>query len=137
MLSSRRSICWWGHSRFRGRTLATAPAPAHKKIPVDSTRSDASDAKIINILTPSLLPTYYFQKSKTIILMQVKALLNKSYFSSGLPRLPIPKLELTCQRYLEALTPLLTQEQLGKTKKIVANFQDGIGTSEYLDFVHN
>ena len=55
------------------------------------------------------LPTYYFQKS--------------------LPRLPIPKLELTCQRYVESLQPLLEELQLRRTEKAVQSFEQGIGRS--------
>lgn len=73
-----------------------------------STTSSSSD---INKIAPSPLPTYYFQKS--------------------LPRLPIPKLELTCQRYLEALKPLITPEQLSRTEKLLSNFQNGVGNSEW------
>ena len=62
-----------------------------------------------NYFKPSLLPTDHFQYS--------------------LPRLPIPKLELTCQRYLTALEPILNNDTKAfeQTKQLVADFQKGDG----------
>lgn len=39
-----------------------------------------------------------------------------------LPKLPIPKLEDTCARYVKALTPLLSEEQLATTRAAVDAF---------------
>lgn len=58
-------------------------------------------------LERSVLPTMHFQKS--------------------LPRLPIPKLEKTCERYLRALEPLVTAEELEKTRAIVNDFKNNEG----------
>lgn len=44
------------------------------------------------------------------------------HFQASLPRLPIPKLEDTSRRYLDAQKPLLTPEQYEKTKKVTENF---------------
>ena len=51
------------------------------------------------------------------------------HFQPSLPRLPIPKLQETCQRYLAALQPLVTPEQYQCTKTIVEEFgrEDGEG----------
>lgn len=59
------------------------------------------------LLQQSLVPTLHFQKS--------------------LPRLPIPRLEKTCQRYLSALEPLVSADQLEQTRKIVNAFRDSEG----------
>lgn len=50
------------------------------------------------------------------------------HFQPSLPRLPIPKLEDTCRRYLNAQKPLLSKEQLEKTMIYVNDFltKDGI-----------
>ena len=45
------------------------------------------------------------------------------HFQDSLPRLPIPKLEETCRRYLDAQKPLLTPEQYEDTKQLVDKFQ--------------
>lgn len=45
------------------------------------------------------------------------------HFQDSLPRLPIPKLEDTCRRYLDAQKPLLTPEQYEDTKQLVEKFQ--------------
>uniref|UniRef100_A0A8C5W636 Carnitine O-palmitoyltransferase 2, mitochondrial n=1 Tax=Leptobrachium leishanense TaxID=445787 RepID=A0A8C5W636_9ANUR len=55
----------------------------------------------------SIVPTMHFQKS--------------------LPRLPIPKLEDTMKRYLNAQTPLLDAEQFSKTEQLAKTFQAGAG----------
>ncbi|XP_051164327.1 carnitine O-palmitoyltransferase 2, mitochondrial-like isoform X2 [Leptopilina boulardi] len=44
------------------------------------------------------------------------------HFQASLPRLPIPKLEDTCQRYLKAQKSLLTDEQFTKTQSYVDEF---------------
>jgi len=40
----------------------------------------------------------------------------------SLPKLPIPELEQTCQRYLQALAPLQTNREHQETKSAVAEF---------------
>ena len=45
------------------------------------------------------------------------------HFQDSLPRLPIPKLEDTCRRYLDSQKPLLTPEQYEDTKQLVEKFQ--------------
>jgi len=49
------------------------------------------------------------------------------HFQPSLPRLPVPPLEKTCERYLNAQTPLLDGEALNHTRKLVADFQAGSG----------
>ncbi|KAF0287165.1 Carnitine O-palmitoyltransferase 2, mitochondrial [Amphibalanus amphitrite] len=48
-------------------------------------------------------------------------------FQASLPRLPIPTIENTCQRYLNAQKPLLTDEQFAHTQDVTLRFQQGIG----------
>ncbi|TDH71310.1 hypothetical protein CCR75_005726 [Bremia lactucae] len=55
----------------------------------------------------TIIPTYHFQKS--------------------LLRLPIPKLEDTLSRYLAAVEPVVSPQQLHDSKRTVAEFQRGIG----------
>lgn len=49
------------------------------------------------------------------------------HFQPSLPRLPIPKLENTCDRYLAAQKPLLTQEKFDRTFKYVTEFKNSEG----------
>ncbi|XP_068139865.1 LOW QUALITY PROTEIN: carnitine O-palmitoyltransferase 2, mitochondrial [Drosophila tropicalis] len=49
------------------------------------------------------------------------------YFQRSLPRLPIPLLENTCQRFLAAVHPLLTPSELGHTQQVITQFREGIG----------
>ncbi|XP_066478949.1 carnitine O-palmitoyltransferase 2, mitochondrial isoform X1 [Tiliqua scincoides] len=55
----------------------------------------------------SLVPTMHYQKS--------------------LPRLPIPKLEDTMRRYLNAQKPLLNDDQFRKTEQLAVSFENGVG----------
>lgn len=59
----------------------------------------------------------YLQKSKVPTM----------HFQPSLPRLPIPPLEATCQRYLNAQLPLLDSNAMENTKKLVSNFQAEAG----------
>lgn len=56
-----------------------------------------------------------------------KSSLPMMHFQKSLPRLPIPALENTCQRYLAALQPLLSTESFLYTQKLVEDFQNGKG----------
>ncbi|XP_020279470.1 carnitine O-palmitoyltransferase 2, mitochondrial [Pseudomyrmex gracilis] len=51
------------------------------------------------------------------------------HFQASLPRLPIPKLEDTCRRYLNAQKPLLTDEEFRNTSSNVSKFLIGEGQS--------
>lgn len=57
----------------------------------------------------------YLQKSPTPML----------HFQPSLPRLPIPKLEKTCERYLASLKPLLNDSDFARTSIIVDQFRQG------------
>lgn len=57
----------------------------------------------------------YLQKSETPML----------HFQPSLPRLPIPKLEKTCERYLAAVKPLLNDSSFASTSAIVDQFRQG------------
>lgn len=55
--------------------------------------------------------------------IELKTKVHTFHFQDSLPRLPIPKLEDTCRRYLDAQKPLLTPEQYENTKRLVDKFQ--------------
>ena len=44
------------------------------------------------------------------------------HFQPSLPRLPIPSLADTCSRYLEAVAPVTSPENLSRTQTAVADF---------------
>ncbi|MEG4395136.1 choline/carnitine O-acyltransferase [Microcoleus sp. BROC3] len=48
-------------------------------------------------------------------------------FQEYLPKLPLPKLSDTCDRYIEMVTPLLSETQLEQTLAAVREFQQGSG----------
>lgn len=57
-----------------------------------------------------------------------KSVLPTDFFQDSLPRLPIPKLDKTCERYLQSLQPIIyNREQFDNTARIVKNFENGIG----------
>lgn len=70
-------------------------------------RRGYSSADSSQYLHRSIVPTMHFQKS--------------------LPRLPIPKLEDTVRRYLNAQKPLLDDDQFRKTEELGRSFEHGIG----------
>ncbi|XP_011638151.1 carnitine O-palmitoyltransferase 2, mitochondrial [Pogonomyrmex barbatus] len=56
------------------------------------------------------------------------------HFQPSLPRLPIPKLEDTCKRYLNAQKPLLNNEELQNTSSCISKFlaNEGQGLQKLL-----
>ncbi|NWY29885.1 CPT2 palmitoyltransferase, partial [Pheucticus melanocephalus] len=70
-------------------------------------RRGYSGAGAAEFLHRSIVPTMHYQKS--------------------LPRLPVPKLEDTIKRYLNAQKPLLNDEQFRKTEELARAFEKGIG----------
>ncbi|KAK7102205.1 carnitine O-palmitoyltransferase 2, mitochondrial-like [Littorina saxatilis] len=72
-----------------------------------SATQSATSSTDRNYLQVSQVPTYHFQKS--------------------LPRLPVPKLEKTCERFLKSLTPLVSAEQHAKTADVLSRFQQNEG----------
>lgn len=48
-------------------------------------------------------------------------------FQSKLPKLPIPELEQTCERYLRALKPLQDEKEHEASKAAVKSFLEGDG----------
>lgn len=48
--------------------------------------------------------------------------MNSYYFQKSLPRLPIPKIEKTLERYLAAQRPILTNEEFKVTKEACDKF---------------
>ena len=56
-----------------------------------------------------------------------RSILPSYYFQDSLPSLPIPTLDVTLQRYLRSLSPLITPEALARTTAIVKDFQGGDG----------
>jgi len=51
---------------------------------------------------------------------------------SKLPKIPVPTLKDTLQRYLVAIEPLVSAEQLAKTKHVVADFESNPAWGPYL-----
>ncbi|XP_053325242.1 carnitine O-palmitoyltransferase 2, mitochondrial [Spea bombifrons] len=72
-----------------------------------------------------LLRAYSAGSSDTEYLQ--KSIVPTMHFQKSLPRLPIPKLEDSIKRYLNAQRPLLDEEQFRKTEQLARDFQNGVG----------
>ncbi|KAJ8975817.1 hypothetical protein NQ317_013748 [Molorchus minor] len=70
-----------------------------------------------NLISKEYADYQFIQKSK----------IPTMHFQQSLPRLPIPKLELTCERYLAAQRPLLINEAYNKTEYNVNQFKNNVG----------
>ncbi|XP_038650305.1 carnitine O-palmitoyltransferase 2, mitochondrial isoform X2 [Scyliorhinus canicula] len=78
-------------------------------------RNSSSSSPDLDYLHKSIVPTNHFQKS--------------------LPRLPIPKLQDTMQRYLTAQRPLLDIDQYRRTEQLAQDFEKGIGNQLHEELV--
>lgn len=56
-----------------------------------------------------------------------ESIVPSDHFQKSLPRLPIPKLEQTCERYLASQAVLQTEEEHAVTQKLVEEFLKGEG----------
>ena len=48
-------------------------------------------------------------------------------FMASLPRMPIPKLEATCARYLDSQRPMLSPADFARTEAAVKEFENDLG----------
>lgn len=80
-----------------------------------------------------MLHCVHSSSSQDLSYIEPKTTVHTFHFQDSLPRLPIPKLEDTCRRYLDAQKPLLTPEQYEDTKQLVDKFQkrEGPGMVKY------
>jgi hypothetical protein len=107
MLRSTEALRLGGKSLTYKPRYNYATEAARRTLAPDPVDTKADEA--YQTLPKSSLPTYYFQKS--------------------LPRLPVPKLELTAQRYLDSAKCILTPEEFTNTENIVKEFQGATGLS--------
>ncbi|XP_053148652.1 spermatogenesis-associated protein 9 isoform X2 [Hemicordylus capensis] len=59
------------------------------------------------------------------------------HFQPSLPRLPIPKLEDTINRYLTAQKPLLNDEEYRNTARFAREFEKGVGKNLHRDLLEH
>ncbi|XP_040216392.1 carnitine O-palmitoyltransferase 2, mitochondrial [Rana temporaria] len=64
-----------------------------------------------------------------------KSIVPTMHFQKSLPRLPIPKLEDTVKKYLNAQQPLLDNDEFRKTEQLALNFQNGVGKQLHEELV--
>lgn len=73
--------------------------------------------QLIRCKTTSSVDYQYLQRSK----------LPTKVFQASLPRLPIPLLEKSCERYLTALRPIVNEDTFKRTEGIVNKFRSTVG----------
>ncbi|XP_041063653.1 carnitine O-palmitoyltransferase 2, mitochondrial isoform X1 [Carcharodon carcharias] len=91
---------------------------------VASTLSRASRCILIRSSSSSPDPDYLH-----------KSIVPTNHFQNSLPRLPIPKLQDTMQRYLTAQKPLLDNDQYRRTEQLAEDFEKGIGKQLHEELV--
>ncbi|XP_078074597.1 carnitine O-palmitoyltransferase 2, mitochondrial [Mustelus asterias] len=64
-----------------------------------------------------------------------RSIVPTNHFQKSLPRLPIPKLQETMQRYLTAQKPLLDNDQYRRTEQLAQDFEKGIGNQLHEELV--
>lgn len=87
------------------QVMARSPANS-KHMPIvlrSMATASSSQTDSYQYLQCSKLPTLYFQKS--------------------LPRLPIPLVDKSCERFLTAVQPITTPEEFSETQQIVEKFR--------------
>ncbi|XP_072129927.1 carnitine O-palmitoyltransferase 2, mitochondrial isoform X4 [Mobula birostris] len=95
----------------RARVAITVRAPVGGR----SLQRPSSSSPDPDYLHESIVPTNHFQKS--------------------LPRLPIPKLQDTVRRFLNAQRPLLDNDQYRRTEKVAHDFEQGVGKQLHEELV--
>ncbi|CAH1153589.1 unnamed protein product [Phaedon cochleariae] len=97
------------------------PFPRQKVLNADITHKHSPQVmyKLLkkNLIAKEYADYQFIQKSK----------IPTMHFQQSLPRLPIPKLDLTCERYLAAQRPLLIDEAYRKTECNVNQFKNTSG----------
>ncbi|ODV66270.1 acyltransferase ChoActase/COT/CPT [Hyphopichia burtonii NRRL Y-1933] len=80
-----------------------------------------------------MIKTLRFNKMSINKQFSTSALKGDLYkYQSKLPKLPVPTLQETSEKYLKTIEPYLSQEQLKKSKSLVADFVKSGGVGEVL-----
>lgn len=94
--------------------------------------------KIVFCLAKGLLLAYLgYEYRKRDILISFPVLICSNLYLQDLPKVPLPSLEETMAEYLRVLEPIVTSQQLEKTKALVKQFAgpNGLGPilQQYLE----
>jgi len=80
----------------------------------------------MTMVSPSLQPSISLPNATTSATTVVDSPANKTFaYQDKLPKLPIPPIRDTCERYLRAVAPLQDEKEHAATKKAVQEFLDG------------
>lgn len=81
-----------------------------------------------------MMNSYGLVKSCRLVNSASDTLMGGRYLNhqKGLPRLPVPPLRETCERYLSCLEPLVTEDELKHIKRLMKEFLKEGGDGEKL-----
>ncbi|KAK2840763.1 hypothetical protein Q7C36_012342 [Tachysurus vachellii] len=85
---------------------------------------------MLSVLTRAASRALPTRLARPVVVVQIRD--QSLAHQDGLPKLPVPPLKQTCERYLAALEPLVSEEELDHTRQLVAEFLSSGGVGERL-----
>lgn len=98
----------------------TAPKPLGNAMDSDAAKRTAAESQGHTVVRPNVAPEQPSSEAVKVHTPKEKSLTFAN--QDSLPKLPIPDLEDTCRKHLEALSPLQTIREHQETKAAVKDF---------------
>ncbi|KAG7332125.1 hypothetical protein KOW79_003959 [Hemibagrus wyckioides] len=85
---------------------------------------------MLSVLARAASRTVPTRLARPVVVVQIRD--HSLAHQDGLPKLPVPPLRQTCERYLAALEPLVSEEELEHTRQLMAEFLSSGGVGDRL-----